>query len=193
MQRREFLLKTAFLTALSGPVLANALTSQHSTHADPAVWRRSIDSDVDLALTRLYNAVHGSRELVQRARGVLVFPSVLAAGFFVGGQHGEGALRISERTVGYYSTTSASAGLQFGAQSKSIFFLFMTQASLDQFRHSNGWSIGGNASVAVLKVGANGNIDTRTASEPVLAFVLTNRGLMANLTLEGTKVSKLDL
>jgi len=122
---------------------------------------------------------------------VLVFPSVIAAGFWFGGQYGEGSLRDGGATVGYYSTTTASFGLQIGAQSKALVFLFMTQDALDRFRNSEGWSAGGDASVAVMKVGANGSIDTNTATAPVVAFVLTNSGLMASVTLEGTKVTKL--
>ncbi len=122
---------------------------------------------------------------------MLVFPSVIAAGFWFGGQYGEGSLRVGGATVGYYSTTTASFGLQIGAQSKALVFLFMTQDALERFRNSEGWSAGGDASVAVLKVGANGSIDTNTATAPVVAFVLTNNGLMAGVTLEGTKVTKL--
>ncbi|AMP38728.1 twin-arginine translocation pathway signal [Ralstonia solanacearum] len=153
--------------------------------------RHTIDTAVDSTLARLYTAANGSRELVGKARGVLVFPSVIAAGFGIGGQYGEGSLRAGGGTTGYYSTTTASIGWQIGAQSKAIIFLFMTQDSLDRFRNSEGWSVGGDASVAVLKVGANGNIDSSTATGPIQAFVLTNSGLMAGVTLEGTKVTKL--
>lgn len=153
--------------------------------------RHSIDAGVDSTLGRLYNAANGSRELVQKARGVLVFPSVIDAGFGVGGQYGEGSLRVGGHTVGYYSTATGSIGWQIGAQSKAIVFLFMTDDSLAKFRNSEGWSAGGDASVALLKVGANGNVDTTTASSQVDAFVLTNTGLMAGATLEGTKVSRL--
>jgi lipid-binding SYLF domain-containing protein len=145
------------------------------------------------ASTRPLHAIaNGSRELVGKARGVLVFPSVISAGFGVGGQYGDGSLRVGGSTVGYYSTTTGSIGLQIGAQSKAIIFLFMTEDALDRFRNSEGWSVGGDASVAVLKVGANGNVDTTTATAPVEAFVLTNSGLMAGVTLEGTKVTRLN-
>jgi lipid-binding SYLF domain-containing protein len=140
----------------------------------------------------LHAIANGSRELVGKARGVLVFPSVISAGFGVGGQYGDGSLRVGGSTVGYYSTTTGSIGLQIGAQSKAIIFLFMTEDALDRFRNSEGWSVGGDASVAVLKVGANGNVDTTTATAPVEAFVLTNSGLMAGVTLEGTKVTRLN-
>ncbi|WP_320534591.1 BPSL1445 family SYLF domain-containing lipoprotein [Robbsia andropogonis] len=155
--------------------------------------RHSINANVDQTLSRLYSTVPGSRELVGKARGVLVFPNVLAAGFVVGGQYGEGALRVGSETAGYYSTTSASVGLQIGAQSKAIIIVFMTQDALDKFRNVKGWSIGGDASVAVIKVGANGAIDSNSVRAPIDAFVLTNAGLMANLTLEGTKVNRMKL
>jgi len=168
-------------------------TGPASAGSDPEAHRHNIDASVDETLARLYSTVHGSHELVEKARGVLVFPSVLAAGFWVGGQFGEGALRVRGTTAGYYSTTSASIGLQIGAQSKAIIFLFMSDHALADFRNSQGWSAGGDASVAVLQMGANGNVDTSTATAPILAFVLTNGGLMANLSLEGTKVSRLAL
>jgi lipid-binding SYLF domain-containing protein len=159
--------------------------------AGAADLRRSIDADVDSTLQRLYATVAGSRELVAKASGVLVFPSVLQAGFVVGAQYGKGSLRAGGRTVGYYSTTSGSLGLQAGAQSKALIFLFMTQDALNKFRSSDGWSAGADASVALVKMGANGTIDTTTASKPVQAFVLTNAGLMADASLQGTKVSRL--
>ncbi len=141
----------------------------------------------------MFTAVLVLAARVDVASGVLVFPSVLAAGFGIGGQYGEGALRVHNVTAGYYNLASLSVGLQIGAQSKAIVFLFMTQEVLDKFRKSEGWAVGVDASVAVLKVGANGRIDVTSATGPVLAFVLTNAGLMANLTLEGTKISRLKI
>jgi len=144
-------------------------------------------------ISRLYSTVKGSRELVAKANGVLVFPSVLQAGFVVGGQYGEGALRVGEKSVGYYSTVSGSFGFQAGAQSKAIIFLFMTQDALESFCDSKGWSAGGEGSVALVKVGANGAVDTTTATAPVEVFVLTNAGLMGDVSLSGTKVSRLNI
>jgi lipid-binding SYLF domain-containing protein len=153
--------------------------------------RHSIDAGFDSTLARLYGSAKGSRELVAKARGVLIFPSVIDAGFGVGGQYGEGSLRVGGRTVGYYSTATGSIGWQIGAQSRAIVFLFMTEDALNRFRVSEGWSVRGEASVAVLKVGANGEVDTSTASSQVDAFLLTNSGLMAGATLDGTKVTRL--
>ncbi|SAK48070.1 BPSL1445 family SYLF domain-containing lipoprotein [Caballeronia ptereochthonis] len=194
MQRRNFMLKSTAVLALGGLALAgcsanrNAGTEQAAGAAD---LRRSIDADVDSTLQRLYATVGGSRELVAKASGVLVFPSVIQAGFVVGAQYGKGSLRVGGHTVGYYSTTSGSFGLQAGAQSKALIFLFMTQDALSKFRDSDGWSAGADASVALVRMGANGAIDTTTATKPVQAFVLTNAGLMADASLQGTKVSRL--
>ena len=195
MQRRNFMLKTTAALAFGGLALAGCTTngSNHDTPSTDASKRQSIDASVDGTISRLFTTVKGSRELVSKARGVLVFPSVLQAGFIVGGQYGEGALRVGGASVGYYSTISGSFGLTAGAQSKAIVFLFMTQDSLDSFRNADGWSAGGDASVALVKMGANGAIDTTTATAPVEVFVLTNTGLMADISLQGTKVSRLKI
>jgi lipid-binding SYLF domain-containing protein len=195
MQRRNFILKTTAALAFGSLSLAGCTTTgdQSSSAATDMSKRKSIDASVDGTISRLYTTVPGSRELMSKARGVLVFPSVIQAGFIVGGQYGEGALRVGGSTVGYYSTVSGSVGLTAGGQSKAIIFLFMTQDSLDKFRNSDGWSAGGDASVALVKVGANGVLDTTTASAPVQAFVLTNAGLMGDLSLAGTKVTRLKI
>lgn len=150
-----------------------------------------IDAGYDATLNRLYSSVPGSRELVSKARGTLIFPSVIAAGLGVGGQYGEGELRAAGMSPVYYNLASVSVGLQIGAQSKAVIFLFMTQDALEKFQKSEGWSAGADASVAVLHAGANGSIDVNSVRAPVVAFVLTNAGLMANLTLEGTKITRL--
>lgn len=194
MQRRQFIAITGAALASSGLSLAGCTTTPPSSSATPEAntsRRQSIDANVNATLTRLFTTVSGSRELVGKARGVLVFPSVISAGFWFGGQYGQGALRIGEQTSGYYSIAAASFGPQIGAQSKAVIMLFMTQEVLDKFTGSQGWAAGIDATVAVLHVGANGNVDTSTATSPVQAFVLTNAGLMAGVSLEGTKISRL--
>jgi lipid-binding SYLF domain-containing protein len=182
--------------ALGGLALAGCTTTTNKGDqktAGDTDERRSIDADVDATIQRLYATVRGSQELVAKSRGILVFPSVIQAGFVIGAQYGKGSLRVSGATVGYYSTTSASFGFQAGAQSKALIFLFMTQEALDKLRNTDGWSAGVDASVAVVKVGANGAIDSTTATAPVEAFILTNAGLMADVSLSGTKVSPLKI
>ncbi|MBO9651917.1 MAG: hypothetical protein J7605_25705 [Variovorax sp.] len=185
--------KRSFLAGGLLAVLTTACTTTNTSSGDPAARRSSIDSSVDAALSKLYGQVQGSRELTGKAKGVLVFPSVVSAGLGIGGSYGQGALRVGGRSVGYYSTTAASVGLLAGADSKAVFVLFMTQESLDKFRASNGWTAGADASVTMLKVGANATIDTQTAQQPIIGFALSNAGLMANLSLDGTKISRLDL
>jgi lipid-binding SYLF domain-containing protein len=195
MQRRNFMLKTTVALAFGGLALAGCTTTSGTPDnaSTNMSKRQSIDASVDGTMSRLFQTVPGSRELVSKARGVLVFPSVIQAGFVVGGQYGEGSLKVGGSTVGYYSTVSGSFGLQAGAQSKAIIFLFMTQDALDKFRNTDGWSAGGDASVALVKMGANGAIDTTTATAPVQVFVLTNAGLMGDISINGTKVSRLHI
>ncbi|HEX7636719.1 MAG TPA: YSC84-related protein [Noviherbaspirillum sp.] len=195
MQRRKFMLVAVSLgttgLAVSGCTTTGTAATTPDTVAESAQRRSKIDASASSTLDHLYNNVKGSRTLVAKANGVLIFPSVIAAGLGIGGEYGEGALRAHGTTLDYYSIASVSIGLQAGAQSKAIIFLFMTQDALNKFRSSQGWAVGVDASVAVLKVGANGELDTSSATGPVLAFVLTNAGLMANLSLEGTKVTRL--
>lgn len=198
MERRAFLNASAGLglaVAGSGLLLGACTTTRDSatSPAEKTTRRREIDSGVQNTLDRLYSSVNGSRDLASRARGILVFPRTLSAGFFVGGEYGDGALRVGNTTRGYYRTISGSLGWQIGAQSKALIFMFMNQQALDKFLASEGWTAGVDATVAVAKVGANGALDTNTVQQPVVGFALTNAGLMAGLSLEGTKITRLDL
>jgi lipid-binding SYLF domain-containing protein len=174
-------------------VLACGCTTTGPSSGDPDTRRRSIDAEVDNALARLYGQVEGSEQLVGRARGVLVFPSVMEAGFIVGASRGQGALRIGGKTKSYHATTSGSFGLQAGAQSTAVFLLFMTDDALRQFQNSSGWTVGADASVTLLSVGASAQVTTATAQQPVIGYVLSNRGLMAGISLDGARITRLDL
>ncbi|ALX11677.1 hypothetical protein P350_09040 [Burkholderia cepacia JBK9] len=195
MQKRNLVLKAAAALIVGSLALTGCTTTpdKPDNAATNASKRQSIDASVDATLSRMYSTVKGSRELVAKSRGVLVFPEVIQAGFIVGGQSGNGALRVGGSTVGYYNTSSLSVGLQAGAQSKAIVFLFMTQEALDEFRGSDGWAAGAGASVALVKMGANGAVDTTTATAPVQVVVLTNAGLMGDVSINGTKVTKLKI
>ena len=158
------------------------------------VWAgtaKEIDVSADATLERFYDKIKGGKNLVRDAKGVLIFPSVIKAGIGIGGEYGEGALRIHGKTADYYSTAAASLGFQLGAQKKSIILLFMQDEALKDFRRSSGWKAGVDASVAVVTVGAGGEMDTARLKEPILAFIFGQQGLMYNLTLEGAKFTKL--
>ncbi len=150
-----------------------------------------IDIRIDSAIQRFRTEVPGSGEFLKRARGLLVFPSVIKAGFGIGGEYGEGALRIGGKTVQYYSTAAASIGFQLGAQSKTVILVFLQNDALTSFRNSNGWKAGVDGSVAVIKWGVGEDINTTNIKDPIVGFVFNNKGLMYNLTLEGSKFTKL--
>lgn len=180
------------LAALS--LLATGCTTTGPTPSgSPAERRAALDSSVDTALKNLRRQVNGAGQLLDSAKGVLVFPDVLEAGFVVGASRGDGALRTRGRTASYHRTTSGSWGLQAGAQSSAVFVLFMTDSALQQFQRSEGWSAGVDANITVVSVGANAQITTDTAQQPVIGFVLSNRGLMAGITMNGTRVTRLRL
>jgi lipid-binding SYLF domain-containing protein len=187
MDRRQLLLFT-------GAALAAGCTSTPTTGvADPGAKRREIDAAVDNALADLYANAKGARQLTGMAKGVLVFPKVVSAGFVVGGSYGQGALRKGTTTAGYYSVGAGSVGLLAGAQSKAMYVLFMTQDALNKFEASDGWTVGADASVVVLDAGAEARVDTQTAQAPVIGYVRSQAGFMANLSIDGTKFNKLKL
>lgn len=150
-----------------------------------------IDAEVDATLETFYNDVKGGREFLAASKGVMVFPQVIKAGFGVGGEYGEGALRVDGQTVDYYATAGASIGFQFGAQAKTVVLVFMQQDALDKFRASTGWEVGVDGSVALVQLGAGGSIDSTTIQDPIVAFVIGRRGLMFNISLEGSKFTRL--
>src|SRR5690606_23994435 len=127
-----------------------------------------------------------------KAAGYLVFPRVIKVGVGVGGETGEGALIVDGKNAGYYRTASGSIGFQLGAQAKSIIIAFMTQEALDKFRKSAGWKVGVDGSVALIDIGGGLSIDTVNINDPVVGFVFGSKGLMYNLTLEGSKITRLD-
>ena len=150
-----------------------------------------IDAEVNETLRRFFREVGSSRELADKAVAMLVFPTVVKAGFAIGGEYGEGALRVRGRSIGYYNMVSASIGFQIGVQARSIILMFMTERALDGFRYSEGWEIGVDGSVALITLGVGGTIDTHNMRDPVIGFVFGSRGLMYNLTLEGAKISRI--
>lgn len=154
--------------------------------------KAQIDERVHVAMHKFYALNPQNKDLVARAKGVLVFPRITKGGVGVGGQFGEGVLRLDGKTDGYYSVSGASVGLTLGLAKHSEIILFMTQEALDKFTTSHGWSIGADTGVAVLSKGAGGAYDTETLQRPILGFVFGEKGLIGDVSLEGTKINKLD-
>ena len=163
---------------LSGPALAASA--------------KEIDTGADEALVLFEKDVKNGKSFLETSKGVLVFPKVLKGGAGFGGEYGEGALRIGGKTVDYYSTLQGSFGLQLGGEVKIIVLVFLDAEALKGFRASDGWKAGVDGSVSLATLGAGGVIDTNTLKDPIVGFVLGQKGLMYNISFEGTKFSKLD-
>ncbi len=157
-----------------------------------AASKEEIDAKVHEALDNFYKTSAAGKQLSEKAHAILVFPSIVKAGFIVGGEYGEGALISNGNTEAYYNIVSASFGYQIGAQLHSQVVLFMTKDALERFRYSNGWDAGFGGSVAVVTAGASKEFTIDNMQEPVIAFIFSEKGLMGNLTLEGSKVSKIE-
>lgn len=151
----------------------------------------AIDNNVPATLNRFYTLSPNNKFLVQNAAAVLVFPRITKAGAGLGGEHGDGALQENGKTVGYYSISGASIGLTLGVSRHSEVILFNTPEARDKFVNGGDWSLGADASVAVMKKGAGGDYDSQTLKKPVLAFVFGEKGLMGDASLQGAKISKI--
>ena len=216
---RRKLLGAASCAALLSLVACTTATTSNTAEGSTAMKRQHLNAAVDNALSQLYAQVAAAKSLVEQAKGVLVFPSISSAGFVAGGSYGRGELRERDaagvsyffcksrtmctrqlkklRTGGatsaFYSTATASAGLLAGADSKALFVLFLTQDAVDGFKADSSWTAGADgANISLVHTGANDRIDTHTMHQAVVGFVLTDGGLLADLSLEGTRFTRLN-
>lgn len=173
------------------PLLVVCLLVFASPSVAKADTAKEIDVSVDVSLEKFTQDVKGAKEFLQISKGVLVFPKVYKAGFWFGGEYGEGALRIGGKTADYYNIAAGSFGFQFGAQIKTVILVFIDEEALKNFRNSEGWKAGVDGSVAVMDVGAGQAIDSTTFKEPIIGFIFDQKGLMLNFTLEGAKFTKI--
>lgn len=157
-----------------------------------AATKAEINRDVDLSLKKLYDSTPLAKMLGEKAVGVLVFPGIVKGGFIIGGQHGDGALRQGTTTTGYYQSISLSYGLQAGLQKFGYALFFMNEGALDYLKESHGWEIGVGPSVVIVDKGVARSLTTTTAKSDIYAFFFDQKGLMAGIGLQGTKISKIE-
>jgi len=183
-----------FNVRLGASLLAVALALNVTMTAAPAAAasKAEINRDVNSALEILYAKDPEARTLASQAKAVLVFPSIVKAGFMFGAQYGEGALRERGKTVGYYNTASASYGLQAGVQVFGYALFFMTDSAVQYLSKSGGFELGVGPSIVVLDAGAAKAFTTTTAQKDMYAIFFNQRGLMAGLGLQGTKISRMN-
>ena len=167
-----------------GAVVTSPSKSQAASAAE-------IDAAANETLHNFVDQIGGARELANNAVGILVFPSVVKAGIGIGGEYGEGLLLVNKKPGGYFNLVSASFGFQLGVQERAIVIMFMTNDALEAFDRRAGWKVGVDGSIAIITVGAAGSIDTDKITNPVIGFVLDPKGLMYNLTLEGSKITRI--
>ncbi len=153
---------------------------------------KEIDASADAAMDRFYKQVKGAKEVVRQAKGMLVLPNVKKGALIVGGEYGQGAMRIGGKTVEYYSMISGSIGLQIGGQAKDIVIAFNSSEALKKFRDSKGWEAGVDGNVALVTLGAGESAITSMGTDPIVAFVFDVKGLIADMSIRGAKFNKLD-
>ena len=164
-----------------------------SDPGDRAAKKAEIDAGADAALNELLADDPAAKTLANQAKGIAIFPDIVKGGLGIGAESGDGVLRVGGAPVAYYNTSGASIGLQAGAQSYSQVLMFLTDEALAGFRDGTGWEAGVDGSVAVLKSGASGKLDTTNIHDPVVGYVFGEQGLMADAAIEGSKYTRLDL
>lgn len=180
-------MKLKAMMAVTGLTLLALIESPASLAGSKA----EISASADRAIARFYALNPQHKELAGKAAGILIFGRVIKGGAGVAGEHGEGVLRVNGGTVDYYSVTSASVGLTLGVAHHSEVILFMTPDSLEKFRKSKDWSAGADASFALVKQGSGGQYDTATLGKPVLGFIFHEKGLLGDLSFEGSKITRI--
>jgi len=156
-----------------------------------AATAEDLNKDADQALKSLYRSNPVAEQISKKARAILVFPNIIKAGLIFGGSYGEGLLREGPKVVDYYNSVSGSWGLQAGAQSYGYVVFLMNNKAVDYINRSEGWEIGVGPTVVVVNEGAAKNLSTSTLKDDAYAFIFDQSGLMASLSIEGTKISRI--
>ncbi|HSB96033.1 MAG TPA: YSC84-related protein [Spongiibacteraceae bacterium] len=187
------LTRAAHFTTLNFSIAIATLVALLNTLPASAETAAELDRDVDSAYQQLLSSSPAAKEMAKVAKSVLVFPKVIKGGLIVGGQYGKGALRAHGKTQGYYSTMAASYGLQAGAQSFGYAMFFMTDAARKYLDKSDGWEVGVGPTVVVVDEGLSRSLSTSTAQDDVYVFFFDQKGLMAGLGVQGSKITKIEM
>jgi lipid-binding SYLF domain-containing protein len=192
MKRNQLIPVWNFSNALCFLILAAFLLGGLSAGPAYGGTAKEIDASADAALDRFYKVVKDARRVVNRSKGVLILPNVKKGALIIGGEYGEGAMRINGKTVDYYNMISVSVGFQIGGQAKDVIFAFNSSDALNEFRSSKGWEAGVDGNVALIKIGAGESAITAMGDEKIVAFIFDVKGLIADISLKGAKFNKLD-
>jgi lipid-binding SYLF domain-containing protein len=161
----------------------------------PSAFARTaeeLDRDADSGLQKLYESTPAAKELAKVAKAILIFPEIVKGGLIIGGQYGEGVLRVNNKTTGYYKSVAASYGLQAGAQSFGYALFFMTDSALEYLSKSEGWEIGVGPTLVVVDEGVAKSLTTTTAKSDIYAFFFSQQGLMAGIGIQGSKITRVE-
>jgi len=173
------------------PLIVTILLSLFFTQITLAKTAHEIDKEVDIAIEKFKKEVNGGENFLPQVKGYLVFPNVVKAGLIVGGKYGEGALRIDGKTKHYYEMAAASIGFQAGAQKYNMLIAFLSDTALNNFIHSNGWEAGVDGTITVSDWGKSKDLASFSFEKPIIAFIYGEKGLMASISIAGTKFRRI--
>ena len=182
---RQMFLALGLAAASALPISALSAGPANAASAE------DLNRDADQALQSLYRSHPFAEDIARHAKAILVFPNIVKAGLIFGGAYGEGELKQGSRVDGYYNSVTASWGFQAGAQSYGYVVFLMTPKAVNYIHRSQGWEIGVGPTVVIVDEGIAKNLSTSTLKDDAYAFIFDQQGLMAGISLEGTKISRI--
>jgi lipid-binding SYLF domain-containing protein len=165
------------------------LASTSLLNSASAETAEDLNKDSLQALEMLYKVNPTAKSISQQAKAVLVFPKIIKAGLVFGGSYGEGVLMKGKTVVDYYNSVSGSWGLQAGAQSYGYAVFLMNDKALKYIAETKGWEVGVGPTVVVVNEGIAKNLSSSTLKDDAYAFIFDQQGLMAGVSIEGSKIS----
>lgn len=177
-------LRSIIATLLIGTL---ALISNEAFAATP----EDLNKDANQALSMLVKANPLAADISKNAKAILIFPNIVKAGLIFGGAYGEGVLRQDDKNDGYYNSVTASFGWQAGAQSYGYVVFLMSDKAVKYIHETHGWEIGVGPTVVMVDAGVAKNLTSSTLKDDAYAFIFDQQGLMASLSIEGTKISRI--
>ncbi len=185
-------IRSIFLaTSLAMATMVAAIVTVGAIDRANAATAEDLNKDADQALQNLYRTNPVAASLSKRAKAILVFPNIVKAGLVFGGAYGEGVLKQGSKVDGYYNSVTGSWGLQAGAQSYGYAVFLMTNKAVKYIHRSEGWEVGVGPTVVIVDEGVAKNLSTSTLKDDAYAFIFDQQGLMAGISLEGTKISRI--
>jgi lipid-binding SYLF domain-containing protein len=194
MEEETMISKKIHAALICGVTAVGLLLSSPAMAAFTADEAAELEAEAKQTQEKFQANTKGAEEIFAKAKGILVCPTIRKAGIGIGAEGGKCVLTSGSDKPLHYSTRALKAGLILGAQKHSMILVINTDEALAKFTSGEReWEFGVDVSVAVAKFGAGGDIDTTNLKADIISFLFGEKGLMGDLSWEGSSFKKLDV